>query len=139
MQRASGGAGHRRFLPKASPWGEAVPRRGTDEGKAIPPLKAPIFPQTAPSPRRAQGGLSVYPARFLPTLSQAKKGQGGCAVSEKRLLVVFGIFLAMFGVVMGRLFLLASNTEYAARAREQTVSTLELPAERGNIYDCNGQ
>lgn len=60
-------------------------------------------------------------------------------MSAKRLLVVFGIFLAMFGVVMGRLFLLASNTEYAARAREQTVSTLELPAERGNIYDCNGQ
>ena len=60
-------------------------------------------------------------------------------MSSKRLVVVFGIFLAMFLEVMGRLFLLASNTEYAARAKEQTVSVLELPAERGNIYDCNGQ
>ena len=39
---------------------------------------------------------------------------------------MFGTFLAAFGVVMGRLFLLAQNTTYAQTAREQTVTTLAL-------------
>lgn len=59
-------------------------------------------------------------------------------MTQKRIVALFGTFLAAFGVVMGRLFLLAQNTTYAQTAREQTVTTLALEPQRGNLYDCKG-
>ena len=59
-------------------------------------------------------------------------------MTQKRIVALFGTFLVAFGVVMGRLFLLAQNTTYAQTAREQTVTTLALEPQRGNLYDCKG-
>ncbi len=56
-----------------------------------------------------------------------------------RLISVYAAFLAMFGVVMGRLYLLAGNQDYASTARAQTVTTLELPRQRGDILDVEGR
>ena len=38
---------------------------------------------------------------------------------------------------MGRLYLLSSNLDYAENARNQTITTLEMPLKRGAIYDVN--
>ena len=59
-------------------------------------------------------------------------------MTQKRLAALFGAVLLAFSVVMGRLYLLAQNQEYAQTAQAQTVTTLTLENSRGNLYDCNG-
>ena len=59
-------------------------------------------------------------------------------MTQKRLAALFGAVLVAFSVVMGRLYLLAQNQEYAQTAQAQTVTTLTLENSRGNLYDCNG-
>lgn len=59
-------------------------------------------------------------------------------MKEKRLIGLFAVFLLAFAVVMGRLYLLATNREYAQNAQQQSVTRLELEPSRGNIYDCRG-
>ena len=59
-------------------------------------------------------------------------------MTQKRLAALFGAMLLAFSVVMGRLYLLAQNREYARTAQAQTVTTLTLENSRGNLYDCNG-
>ena len=59
-------------------------------------------------------------------------------MTQKRIVALFGTFLVAFGVVMGRLFLLAQNTTYAQTAREQTVTTLALEPQRGNCTIVRG-
>lgn len=59
-------------------------------------------------------------------------------MKQKRLIGLFGAFLLAFGIVMGRLYLLASNQNYAQSAQAQTVTTLRLAKNRGNIYDHEG-
>lgn len=56
-------------------------------------------------------------------------------MSRTRLFVLYGLFLIAFTVVLGRVYLTAENQSYARSAQEQTTVTLELPRERGNIYD----
>lgn len=56
-----------------------------------------------------------------------------------RLISVYAVFLAMFGVVLGRLYLLAGNQDYADTALNQTVTTLQLPRQRGDILDVQGR
>lgn len=58
---------------------------------------------------------------------------------KQRTVVLYAALLLAFFVVVCRLYALATNTEYAARARSQTVTTLQLDAPRGNFYDCEGQ
>ena len=58
-------------------------------------------------------------------------------MKEKRLLWVYGAFLLLFLGIVARLYLLASNQNYAENARNQTITTLELPSKRGQIYDVN--
>lgn len=60
-------------------------------------------------------------------------------MTQKRLVGVFGAFLLAFGVVLGRLFLLAQNTSYAQTARAQVITTLQLEPQRGNFYDRKGR
>ena len=60
-------------------------------------------------------------------------------MTTRRLVALFGVFLAAYGVVMGRLFLLARNRTFADTAQAQTVTTLQLDSSRGNIYDCKGR
>lgn len=60
-------------------------------------------------------------------------------MTTRRIVALFGAFLAAFGVVMGRLFLLARNQNFADTARAQTVTTLPLSDARGNLYDCKGR
>ena len=60
-------------------------------------------------------------------------------MSGKRVLALYGGLLLGFAVVVCRLFLLCSNSLYAARAAAQSVVTLSLPARRGNFYDCEGR
>lgn len=57
---------------------------------------------------------------------------------ERRALVLYAGLLLLFFVVLCHLYLLASNHEYAARAQNQTVTTLKLPKERGDFYDRDG-
>ena len=54
---------------------------------------------------------------------------------------IFGLAAAlilMFGVVLCRVFYLATDQTYAANATGQTVQETELPVQRGNFYDRNG-
>ena len=67
-----------------------------------------------------------------PTLDTEVSG-----MTQKRLAALFGAVLVAFSVVMGRLYLLAQNQEYAQTAQAQTVTTLTLENSRGNLYDCN--
>lgn len=55
----------------------------------------------------------------------------------KRMLWIYGAFLLLFSIMVGRLYLLASNQNYAQNAENQTVTTLELPPPRGQIYDMH--
>ena len=57
------------------------------------------------------------------------------AVSGRRVLALYGVMLTCFFVVVCRLYWLAQNQTYAARARAQSQVTLALPAPRGGFYD----
>lgn len=59
-------------------------------------------------------------------------------MSGKRVLAVYSVLLLGFAVVLCRLFLLAQNQTYAARAEAQSTVRLALPPRRGNFYDCSG-
>lgn len=56
----------------------------------------------------------------------------------KRLIALYSCLMFGFWAVLCRLYVLASNTDYAVRAERQTVTTLELQPERGNFFDRNG-
>ena len=60
-------------------------------------------------------------------------------MTQTRLIALFAVMILAFSVLSGRLFLLAQNTQYAQTAANQTVTTLTLEQERGNLYDCNGR
>lgn len=60
-------------------------------------------------------------------------------MSQRRTVGLYAALLLFFSVVVCRLYLLATNTEYAARAQNQIVTTLTLEQARGNFYDCDGQ
>ncbi len=59
-------------------------------------------------------------------------------MTPKRLIAVYASMLLLFAVVLGRLYVIAGNQEYAGTAQAQTITTLPLQAERGGIYDTNG-
>lgn len=61
------------------------------------------------------------------------------AVSGRRVLALYGVTLTCFFVVVCRLYWLAQNETYAARARAQSQVTLALPAPRGGFYDCRNR
>lgn len=56
----------------------------------------------------------------------------------KRVIILFGAALILYCVVLGRLFLTASNREYGQTAMAQTVTTLSLSPRRGDFFDRNG-
>lgn len=60
-------------------------------------------------------------------------------MSGKRVLALYAAILLGFAVVLCRLYILAQNRTYAARAEAQSTVTLSLPARRGNFYDHNGR
>lgn len=60
-------------------------------------------------------------------------------MSGKRVLALYAALLLGFAVVLCRLYLLAQNPVYAARAAAQSTVTLQLPARRGNFYDIQGR
>ncbi len=60
-------------------------------------------------------------------------------MTYKRLLFLYIVFIALFFALVCRVFLLAGNQIYADTAQNQTVTTLSLPAERGNFYDYEGE
>lgn len=60
-------------------------------------------------------------------------------MSYRRAAGLYAALLLFFFVVVCRLYLLATNTEYASRAQNQIVTTLELAQTRGNFYDCAGR
>ena len=47
-------------------------------------------------------------------------------MTQKRLAALFGAVLLAFSVVMGRLYLLAQNQEYAQTAQAQTVTNIAI-------------
>ena len=59
-------------------------------------------------------------------------------MSGRRVLALYSALLFGFAVVLCRLYLLAQNSAYAARADAQSTVKLSLPARRGNFYDCSG-
>ena len=59
-------------------------------------------------------------------------------MSVRRIAVLYAGVLLGFVVVACRLYLTAGNSAYAARAADQSQVTLDLPAHRGNFYDCEG-
>ena len=67
------------------------------------------------------------------------RAKGACAMSLRRLAVLYGLLLAAFFGLLCRLYVLAQNTAYAQKAQAQTVTTLPLPVQRGDFYDCRGE
>ena len=59
-------------------------------------------------------------------------------MSGKRVLALYAAILFSFAVILCRLYFLAQNQTYAARAKAQSVVRLALPARRGNFYDHTG-
>lgn len=59
-------------------------------------------------------------------------------MTYQRLVAMFGFFLLLFAVVHIKLFTVSANTGYAQAAQQQSSVLLQLPKERGDIYDCNG-
>jgi penicillin-binding protein 2 len=57
----------------------------------------------------------------------------------RRVAVLYAALLLGFMIVLCRVYLLAQNTDYAARAASQSSTTLRLAARRGNFYDCDGK
>ena len=60
-------------------------------------------------------------------------------MSGRRVLALYVIILSGFMVVLCRLYFLANNSTYAARAEAQSTVRLSLPARRGNFYDHEGR
>ena len=60
-------------------------------------------------------------------------------MSGRRVLALYSAILFGFAVVLCRLFLLAQDSTYAARAKSQIEVELPLPARRGNFYDYRGR
>ena len=58
---------------------------------------------------------------------------------SKRVLALYAALLLGFAVVLCRVFYLAENTSYAARAGAQSTARLALPARRGSFYDHEGR
>lgn len=56
----------------------------------------------------------------------------------KRVIALFAAALLLYSVVLGRLFITASNREYGQTAMAQTVTTLTLSPRRGDFFDRNG-
>lgn len=56
----------------------------------------------------------------------------------KRVITLFAATLLMYSVVLGRLFITASNQEYGQTAMAQTVTILTLSPRRGDFFDRNG-
>lgn len=56
----------------------------------------------------------------------------------RRVFALYAALLLGFFVLLCRIYYLACNTQYAARVQAQSTVTLELPAQRGNFYDCDG-
>ena len=59
-------------------------------------------------------------------------------MSGKRVLALYAAILFSFAVILCRLYFLAQNQTYAARAKAQSAVRLVLPARRGNFYDHTG-
>ncbi|MGN0706921.1 MAG: peptidoglycan D,D-transpeptidase FtsI family protein [Faecalibacterium sp.] len=59
-------------------------------------------------------------------------------MSGRRVFALYALLLGGFFVVVCRLYLISSNTAYAARSQSQSTVALALPARRGNFYDCDG-
>ena len=59
-------------------------------------------------------------------------------MSGKRVLALYAAVLLGFAVVLCRLYFLAGNHTYAARAEAQSTVRLSLPARRGSFYDHSG-
>ena len=57
---------------------------------------------------------------------------------RRRVLVLYAMLVLGFAVVLCRVYQIAGNRVYAARAAAQSTVTLQLPARRGNFYDCDG-
>ncbi|MEG2770364.1 MAG: penicillin-binding transpeptidase domain-containing protein, partial [Oscillospiraceae bacterium] len=55
----------------------------------------------------------------------------------KRIIFIFGLFLAFFSVILGNLFLLSSNVGFAENVYNQTNFKLPVFNGRGTIYDFN--
>jgi penicillin-binding protein 2 len=60
-------------------------------------------------------------------------------MSARRVAILYAALLFGFAIVLCRIFLLAQNSDYAARAESQSSTTLKLTAKRGNFYDCEGR
>ena len=59
-------------------------------------------------------------------------------MSGKRVLALYAAVLLGFAIVLCRLYFLAENHTYAARAEAQSTVRLSLPARRGSFYDHSG-
>ena len=59
-------------------------------------------------------------------------------MSGKRVLALYAAVLLGFAVVLCRLYFLAENHTYAARAEAQSTVRLSLPAGGGSFYDHSG-
>ena len=59
-------------------------------------------------------------------------------MSGKRVLALYAAILFSFAVILCRLYFLAQNQTYAARAKAHSAVRLALPARRGNFYAHTG-
>lgn len=64
----------------------------------------------------------------------------GISITYRRLLVLLGAFFLVFGVLLGRIFILQvmKGDRYRAMAEGNRERIIPIPAERGIVYDRNG-
>ena len=60
-------------------------------------------------------------------------------MKSRRVVALFAVALLAYSVVLGRLYITASNREYGETAQAQTVTTLSLQPQRGDFFDCQGR
>lgn len=63
----------------------------------------------------------------------------GNDITEKRIVVLFCTMLAAFAVLIGRIAILGSRSDYVEAARGHSVYRLTLATTRGTIYDRSGE
>ncbi len=60
-------------------------------------------------------------------------------MTRRRLTALYAIFVCLFAVVVCRVLWISTDTGYAVRAGAQSVSTTQLPRERGDFFDRDGR
>ena len=83
----------------------------------------------------------VKPERKKPKAKQGDETTLSTLSRERRLILLFGVFMLAFVLIAGRLgyIQIVKADEYTARAVAKQTKTISVTSERGTIFDANGK